>query len=274
MSAGVGGQGFWQKLWVLEDLDHEEPIVGQFIAQNLTKNLSGNLARANSYNSQFPIIQWVSGELESISFSAKLWAKDSEDFTVDERLERLEELVRRNDDLSRPPVCAFSLGDVPSLSVDCLVRSLGGITYDEVRNDGTLRGVTLQITLERYREVEFQATDPTVPETFTRIRRAKQGDLYEDIALDEYGEPEFGILLRQLNPRVPGMELERLNAKDPVHIYPEEYLSTLEIEPEFHAFKKGTDNEEAEARWREIFDARGGDSYTTVFADTADEEFM
>jgi len=274
MTAGIGASGDWAKLWTLTDLDRNEDIVGQFVAQGLTKNLSASIAQARSYNSQYPILQWVAGELETITFTAKLWAKDSTDFTPDERLDRLEDLVRRQDDLKRIPICAFSVGDVRSLSVDCLVRSLGGITYDEPRNDGTLRGVTLQITLERYEALEFQATDPTVPESFTRVRRARQGDLYEDIALDEYGDPELGILLRQLNPRIPGMDLAELRPRDPVHVFPEEYLVTLEVEPEFHAFKRGIDHEAAEERRREIFDDRSGDSWTTAFADTAEDEFL
>jgi hypothetical protein len=273
MSAGIGGSGYKNKLWTITDLDRSEDIVGQFIGQNVTKNVSGNIARGSSYNSQFPIIQWVAGEIESISFTAKLFAHDSTDFSVDDRLERLEQLVKRNNDLKRPPVCAFTLGDVPSLSVDCLVRSLGG-TYDEVRNDGTLRGVTLQINLERYVDVEFAATDPTVPESFTRIRRAKKGDTYEDIALNEYGDPELGILLRQFNPRIPGMDLSELKARDPVHIFPEEYLVTFDIEPEFHGFGRGSDNEAAEQRRRELFDDRDDDSYTTIFANSVNEDFM
>ena len=274
MSAGIGGSGPLDKLWILTDLDRNEDIVGQFIPQQVQKTVAGQIAQASSVNSQYPILQWIAGELETITFSAKLWATDSEDFTVDDRLERLEDLVKRNTDLKRPPVCAFSLGDVPSLAVDCLVKTIGGITYDEVRDDGTLRGVTLQLQLARYEEVEFEITDPSTPETFTRIRRAKKGDTYESIALDEYGDPTLGVLLRQLNPRIPGMDLADLRAKDPIHIFPEDYLVTLAIEPEFHAFKTGDGYEAAEARRREIFDDRGGDTYVTFFGDTGAEEFL
>lgn len=273
MTAGIGGSGYESKLWTLMDLDREEDVVGQFIPQSVQRTVSGRIASANSPNSQYPIIQWVSGELETISFSAKLWATDSTDVSVDERLNRLEDLVKRNSDLKRPPICGFTWGNVPSLLVHCLVRSLGGITYDEVRDDGSLRGVSLQIELARYEEVEFEVTDPSNPERYTRVRRAKKGDTYESIALDEYGDPTLGILLRQLNPRVAGMDLADLNSKDPVHIFPEEYLAMLQIEPEFHAFKSGVGNEASEERRREIFEARGADKYVTYLGDTAEEEF-
>ena len=274
MSAGIGASGPLDKLWVLTDLDRNEDIVGQFIPQSMSKTVSGQIATASSVNSQYPILQWVAGELETITFSVKLWNTDSIDFSVDERLERLEDLVKRNFDLKRPPVCAFAWGDVPSLSVDCLVKTLGGITYDEVRDDGTLRGVSLSIQLNRFDEIEFEITDSSVPETFTRIRRAKKGDTYESIALDEYSDPILGVLLRQLNPRIPGMLLSDLNPKDPVHIYPEDYLVTLSIEPEFHAFKSGAGNEAAEERRREFFDDRNVDAYVTFLGDTAGEEFL
>jgi hypothetical protein len=265
MPAGIGAQGYSEKLWTLDDLDRNEVIVGQFIPQDVSRRVGGNIAELSSVNAQYPILQWVGGETEEITFNARLWAKDSEDFTVEDRLERLEELVRRNDDLERPPVCTFAWGNVASLMIDCLVKSIGGITYDEVRDDGSLRGVTLQITLLRYEEPDFKVTDSSTPEKFTRRRRAKRGDTYEAVALLEYGDPLLGVLLRQLNPRIPGMRLADLRARDPIHVYPEDYLVTLPVEPEFHAFKSGDGYEAAEERRREILDDRGGDSYVTIF---------
>lgn len=274
MPVGVGGAGALNKRWVLTDLDRGDDIVGQFVPQSLTKSVSSVVAEASSVNRDHPILQWVQGATETVSFTAKLWAKDSTDFSVEDRLFRLETLVRRNSDLKRPPVCSFSWGAVGTLLLDCLVQSIGEVTYDEVREDGTLRGVTLQLTLKRFEEVEFTVTDPSVPETFTRVRRAKRNDTYESIALDEYGDPQLGVLLRQLTPRVPGMLLADLRPKDPVHIFPEEFLVTLEIAPEFHAFRTGSGNEAAEQRRREIFDARAADAYVTVFSDTAGGEFL
>jgi hypothetical protein len=275
-SSGIGAQGLDQKLWVLADLDHptQKDVVGQFVPQSVRKDVSGDIAVAGSVNRDYPILQWTAGELEVVTFTAKLWAKDSEDMTVEQRLLALENLVRRASDLGRPPICAFSWGGLGTLNLECLVKTIGGVTYDEVREDGTLRGVTLEITLQRYEEVTLVATDPSKPETYTRVRRAKKGDTYESVALWEYSDPELGILLRQLNPRRPGMELADLRPNDKVHVYPEEFLLTLPIEPEFHAFKSGPGYEAAEARRRELFDARSGDAYVTIFGDTADEEFL
>lgn len=274
MSSGVGGSGLEKKLWVLSDLDRGEDIVGQFVPQSLTKEVSADIGQVSSLNRDYPILQWLKGEVETITFRAKLFATDSFDATPDERYVRLESLVRRNSDLKRPPICSFSWGSVGSLNVECLVRSIGGVVWDEIRDDGTTRGVSMNVTLLRYEEVEFEATDPTKPESFTRIRRARRGDTYESIFRDEYGAPELGILARQLNPRTPGMDLADLSPNDKVHVYPEDYLLSLPITPEFHAFKTGAGNEAAEARRREIFDARADDKFTTIYGDTAPDEFL
>lgn len=281
-TAGIGGVGFDNKLWILTDLDRGEDIVGQFIPQNVTKTVSARYAEVPTLGRQNSILQWLHGVTETITFTAKLWSHHKEDFTVEEKLERLENLVKRqadlphdgNDPKGRPPVCRFQWGFDKTLNFEqCVVESIGGITFDEVRTDGSLRGATLQISLKRYDPVTLKVTDPSKPDSQTRIRLAKKGDTYESIALDEYGNPELGVPLRQLNPRIARMELADLNAQDPVHVFSEDYLLTKPIQPEFHAFKSGRGNELAEARRREIFDDRDGDQFTTYFGDYDVEEF-
>jgi hypothetical protein len=243
--AGAAGVGPQSKLWTLTDLDHNEDVVGQFIPQRVTKTVSAQIAHASSVNWRQPILQWIGGELETVTFDAKLWAQDNRDTSVEARLERLEALVKRQDDLKRPPVCHFAWGSVSTLGVDCLVRSIGGVVYDEIQDDGTLLGVSLSVTLERYEPPELKVTDPSVPEKFTRVRRARRGDTYEKIALAEYGDPLLGVLLRQRNPRIPGMGLADLRSGDGVHVFPEDHLVTLPIEPQFHAFQRGPGHEAA-----------------------------
>lgn len=281
-TTGGGAYGSKVKKWVLFDKENLEEIEGQFIPQNMTRELSGNIAEVSSVNRQYPILQWVGGVNETYTFTARLWAKDSTDNTVGEKLQRLEKLVVRNRDLGRPPVCAFYWGDDPSLAADVLVQSLGGITYDEimppVKNDrgvpiSLLRGVTLQITLRRFVEVDLKLTDPSEKERQTRIRRARKGDTYESIALDEYGDPSLGILLRQLNPRIPGMDVSDLTVLDPVHAFDESFLLTKQIQPEFLALRSGSENEAAEQMRRDLFELRNKDVFTTVFSDTAKSTF-
>lgn len=272
MSDGIGAYGADGKLWTITDLDADEEIVGQFAPQSVVKTLSANIARVESVNQDTPFAQWIAGEASDITFTARLWAKDSTDRTVQDRLNRLELLCRRDPALNRPPICAFSWGSTDAVNKLCLIKSIGQ-TFDEIREDGQLRGVTLQVTLEEFAPIEFKATDPTVPEHHTRIRRAKRGDTYESIALDEYGDPLLGVLLRQLNPRTPTMLLADLNPLDPVHVLPEEYLRRFPIQPQFPAFRSGPRFAAAETRRRELIESRGEDRYTLSFRLATDGEF-
>lgn len=272
-NTGIGGIGWRKKLWSLTDLDTGDVFYGQYVAQSLVKNVSANVVSSPVPNRENPIVQWIGGTLETITFTARLWALHSQDTTPEDRVAKLETLVTRQDDLNRIPICTFAIGNISSLTLDCLVTSLGGISYDEPKDDGTLRGATLQITLTKFEEVNFVETNPSIPETFTRIRRAKFGDTYESIAADEYDDAELGILLRQLNPREPGMLLSDLNPKDPVHIFPDSHLLTLEIQPEFPAFREGSEDDLAKAVRREMFELRSDDSFTTHFSDTGTGEF-
>lgn len=276
MPSGGGEAGFLHKLWILTDLDRGEAFVGQFVPQGLTKGLSASVPESPVVGKQNPIVQWVNGLSETVTFRARLWEHDAEQQTLEERVYRLEQLVKRQDvqPAGRPPICSFQWGHDPSLQLDaCLVRSIGGITYDEVRPDGTLRGVTFIISLVRYEEVTLEVTDPSVPERFTRIRRAKRGDTYESIARDEYGDASLGPVLRRLNPRRPGMDVSDLDPLDPVHVFPLDWMLRRKREPETIVLKSGRRNEAAEKVRRDLFVSRAGDSFTTLFGDSAPDEF-
>jgi len=255
------------KLWILSDLDRGVDHIGQFVPEDVTHETGARIEASGSLNQEFPIVQWLSGELEKITFKARLFATDSTDLTIEDRYYAIQNLTRRASDLKRIPICYFSWGALATLQVQCLVQSVAPAVFDEIRNDGTARGVSLQITLIRYEEPEWTATDPSVPEKFTRVRAAKRGDTYESIARSEYGNAELGVLLRQLNPRTAGMALADLRKGDLVHIYPEEYLYTIPIEPEFHGFKSGPGNEAAQENLRRIFDLRARDRFSVTFPD-------
>lgn len=285
MAQNVKRQNAQNRIWTLFDKERNEFIEGEFVPENVTHNISGSLAKEPAVGRDHPIVQWVNGVTEEITFQARMWAHHNQDITVRQRLERLKLLVRRLADSKdpknsrkrttppRPPICSFWWGPKEVLKLEsCLIESLGGINYDEIQHNGELRGVTMQLTLVRFEEVTLTTTDTALPDRETRIRRAAQGDTYESIAADEYGDPELGIPLRQLNPREPGMALADLSPLDPVHVFSEGYLLRQPIQPQFHALKTGEGNEAAEDRRREMFDLRDGDSFTTSYADRSASE--
>ena len=266
MSAGGGNIGPNKRVWTLTDLDFDIEIVGQYIAQSVSRSITANIGESAVYNADESIEQFVHGNSDTIDFEGRFHSSDFTDFSVEDRLDALEGLIRRNDDLGRPPVCLLTIGDIPSLTKQVLVTAIGPISYNEPDLSGRNQGATFTISLIAYQELEYEATDPTVPQSFTRIRRARKGDTYESIAQDEYGNAEFGILLRQLNPRLPGMDLTELRQGDPVHIYPDYYLTTLPIVPEYHGFKTGVGNEAAEERLKDLFEARSSTKYSTIYS--------
>lgn len=260
MASTIGGN-YENRLWVLVDLDHGDEVVGQFFPQDLTKTVETEIAESPSLGRQDPFTFWLNGSTETITFRARIWNQYDNDVTASEMIERLERLTKKNEDIGRIPVCNFGWGFDLTLTMDCLVKSIGGVTYDEIRPDGSIRGATLQITLVRYSPATIKATDPTVPESQTRIRRAKAGDTYESIFRDEYGDPLLGTVARQYNPRIPGMPLADLRPLDPVHVYDEDWLRRKALKPQFHAFQSGRGADAAAARRRELFDLRSADAF-------------
>lgn len=246
------------KTWMITDLSLGESIMGQFPPSNVVKDLAGDVAEAGMVNSDTTILQWVGGRTDTVTFGAYLHTDDNTDRSVEQKLKRLEDLVKRSSFQPHPPICRFSMASFKTLSIDCLVTSLGGISYDEAMADGTPMGVTLNITLKRYQELQFKVTDPTIPQTFTRMRRAIRGETYEEIAQDEYGDALLGVLLRQLNPRTVDMHVADLAALDAVHVFPEEYLLTIPIVPQWHGMREGRGNEDAEQMLQDLLDLRAG----------------
>lgn len=191
---------------VLTPLDgslNRAPIEFQFQPLDSSEDVGAAWASATGMNRDHPILQYSHGEQRGFNFSARLFAKDSE-HTIDEVLALLKQATERDPELKRPPRFNFSWGSVINETV--VVKSVGGIKYDSLRNDGSLRGATLQIQLLVYRFIDVELSGKPEPSTFYGI--TKTGDQWEDIALREYGDPLMGELLRRINPAVifPGQQ--------------------------------------------------------------------
>jgi hypothetical protein len=176
-----------------------DEIVFQFQPGQLTENMAAAWSSSTGMNRDHPILQYSHGEQNQFSFEARLWAANS-DVNIEEQLEALKRATRRDEDLKRPPIWQFTWGTFIDETV--VVQSVGNIRYDAIRPDGSLRGVTLAITLLVYRtiDVELVAEDrPT--DTFYVV--TKSGDQWENIAQREYGDAMMGDLLRRRNPALP-----------------------------------------------------------------------
>jgi len=145
-----------------------------------------------------PVIQYSNGKEKGFKFTMKLWADDSTQ-DIQELYDNLKRSVVKDIGLARPPRFAFLWGNTINETV--VVKSLGEPRWDSLRNDGTLRGVTLGIVLAIYDPVSYGLIDQPKPHTY--YYTTKYGDTWEQIALTEYGDPMLGSLLRFDNPTLP-----------------------------------------------------------------------
>lgn len=171
----------------------------QFQPGNPQETVGANWASATAMGRQHPILQYSHGEQQTFTFEARLFARDATE-NIEDKVQALKDSIAPLSSLKRPPRWDFTWGSVIQHET-VVVQSIGGIQYDQIRPDGTLRGAILNITLLVYRSVDVELSGQPLPSTFYGV--TKSGDQWEDIALREYGDPIMGDLLRRLNPSLP-----------------------------------------------------------------------
>jgi hypothetical protein len=181
------------------DLDFEF----QFVPTSFNVNTGANYAEATTLNRQHPILQWANGRQKTINFEAKLWAHDVGQ-NIDLRVKQLESTTVRVASLGRPPIFVFTWGR--EINEFVVVESVGNVTIDELREDGSYRGALFRLTLKKYTFFDLEVTDPSEPESSTFYRTVKDGDLWESLAQREYRDALKGDLIRRLNPGKPFLD--------------------------------------------------------------------
>jgi hypothetical protein len=230
--------------WKLEVLDDPTRFVeGQFIPTEFEEGVSTNFAHTGGFGSEDPVTQWVNGKLDTISFTARLYAASFLE-SVTAKLETLKGFVRKEANRRSPPPLLFTWGR--EISRQCVLTSLGGIRYDDIHIDGHIRGVVLQVQLVEYREYQNAVEALTGGESFVHI--SKDGDTFESIALFHFDRPDWGDLIRGRNP-----QYAPLDSGSPIEI-PEAWVLRAEtVTPRSIPFRrKALTNENRKL----IFDSR------------------
>ena len=294
MSILVGASGalgfaldaFANKAWKLTSCDDPtNKFVGQFAAENVTENLGAQQQQTTSVGQQQPLIQFGAGEVETITFRARIFraspisgaAFDAlsnpvgtgisalqgnagpliGNGSVKDQIERIKSFSRKNFDLGRPERFLLQIGT--EMEFEVFVRSPGGIVYDEIRSDGTIKGASLDINCVKTKP-ENLAQDAgvstaakikavagvltTVAGGISAIRSSRRdklidipfgslhtidkfivmklGDTFESIALQEYGNANLGVILRNAQPDKlnvqPGEEIATVKKNEIVQI--------------------------------------------------------
>lgn len=192
----------WAK-WSLFSLDTYEEFEGQFPLETATQEAGAHYEDAWTLNRQEPISQWIHGIAEQWSFTAKLRQLDSSD-DLRSRIAWLLGTVTKDDTLGRPPLYVWTWG---SIDVTCYITHLGGIEYKMASpnqdGQGLPKEATFQVTLRKYKPYDIKVTDPNEPFRDTLYVNAKIGQTYEALAAAQYGDPDWGDLLRRRSPGVP-----------------------------------------------------------------------
>ena len=242
-------------------------IEGQFrLPDGITWNVGTNWASIPTLNSDGPFLQWINGDLQTITFDALLFADpalmgaNASSDQVMAKFRKFLSLIERDKVLRRPPVCKFVYGDVfgdaKNPSMDVVVQSLGGIQIGAltggkllgfetefgsggsiVKNGtGQVRSIGLSITLAKYKSIKIQDTDPAFVPGRSRHHIAKTGDSYESIAKEEYGDAIWGDRLRKQH-----LDRPIIKEGDVVRVPRSRIITNEVVEPSCSVLKRETE---------------------------------
>ncbi len=181
--------------WFLQSNDNEkEKVQGQFpITPN--KNIGSKFASHGALNRKTPIVQFLSGASDKISFAARFFARDMFFSGVQDSLDQLEAWAKPDETLRRPHILSFWVGDGHLGMSSCYIESLGE-SYQQPNVLGAIRDVTITINLVEY--TDFNLEGIALGETL--YYRAKERDYYELLAQSQYGNALLGDVIRKRHP--------------------------------------------------------------------------
>jgi len=214
-------------IWTLSSLDAPGTTVeGQYRPSNLVENVSGVWAETSTLGLQQPVLQFMRGNLDVITFDAKVFAKHNgvlgtglNSDNIKDLVDTIRELPRADEALGRPHVYTFTWSE--EFQQDVVIQSVGGIRYDHARPEylfgskpSSLRGVLFRIRMARYVEYDVGAL---VGASESLVIYAKQGDTFEVIAQRLYGDAKLGEVIRRRNP---DLEIDGIPQGERIHIIP------------------------------------------------------
>lgn len=254
------------KGWELvpQDAAFGTTIKGQFLAESLSQSIGSNLGETTTVNKDKPNFQWLNGTAEVVTFRTRIYANDSFK-NVQQQIQLLKSAARRNAELKRAPIFLFTAGT--EIAFKCFVRGIE-IDYDELRSDGSQRGIQARLTLQVIEEIDQGSAETSLASqikfaagvvaaaagianqlgrvvnipggslhTLDRTRKAKSGDTFESIAADEYGNALFGDILRRVQP-----EKVNLKPNDNVLLVEPTEIVTIQVTQQAIALQNTPEN--------------------------------
>lgn len=236
--------------WKLESVDDGFSLEGQFTTTDLVEDISANYSEFRTVGRAQPILMFKNNANDRMSFTARFWAQHNGVFglfadKVDDKVSDLRSLPKPVFALGRPRIFDFSVGE--SVSMRCVVDTVGGIAYDRLRpSTGDLRGVTAKIVLRRFVEYDVTLVGNA---SESLVQPFLANDAYETLAKRVFADPTLGEALRRRNPDIP-----RPSTGIFIHIPPHASLARgFSLTPQAPALEKTDVNV---ARRKALFKAR------------------
>ena len=237
------GQPSENRLWHMLNIDTEVQLDGQFDPGDVTESVSASYAETHTLNRQTPISQFLHGDSDTLTFQARLFAGDSSQ-SILPALDTLKAWTRRDPNLSRPPHILFWVGDGSLRMVQSVIESLGSIRYDRHRSDGSIRGVTMTVSLREV--VDFSLISVPPPET--RFHKVRADEYQEFLAAREYSEPLLGDVVRKRQPR-----LDILQPGDTFELPSRDAIRNIAVVPRSVALRNTTSRKQSLERTNREF---------------------
>jgi hypothetical protein len=253
--------------WRLRMLDPPyTAFVGQFVADNLVEAAGCRIADKASLNKQDTEKVWLGGESNTLSFTTRVWATSTVK-SVREPIQQLKSFTKRDDKLKRAPMFVFTSGT--DLRFNVFVKSVGGIEYDRPRSDGTIRGATFSMTMliiegdipSEQNTMSLSSLVETglgiitssslfktlssfinVPGGSLHLKGkkviVKDGQTFEHIAQQEYGDASVGDILRRVHYDNPRNTIKNsLEVGDYIDLVHESDIFSIKVTPQSIALK-------------------------------------
>jgi len=252
--------------WRLKMIDPPyTAFVGQYRAEGLTEQVGARISDKGALNKQDTEKVWLGGEPGTISFVTRVWAT-SRTKSVRSSVEQLRSFTKRDDKLKRAPLFVFTSG--VDLRFNVFVKSVGGIAYDNPRQDGTIRGATFQMTMLIVDDIPTEQTTmslSTLVQTGLGLITAsaaykslssfifvpggslhlkgkkiiiKDGQTFEHIAQQEYGDASVGDILRRIYYNNPRNTIKNsLEVGDYIDLVDDSEIFSLKVTPQSIALK-------------------------------------
>ena len=244
------------KTWTIKNNDGGEVLKGQFPPDDITREVGANYSQIQALNRQHAFIQFLNGKTQTLSVQSRFYKRDMFD---DSPMKRLDKLIAWTEILPkkrRPPLLTFFLGDGLGLQMDVVLVGVTGIKYSIPNSLGGIRDVSF--TMEFMEVTGRQAATSGEKEvTNTRFARAREGEYYELLAQQEYGDPMIGVVIAQRNPDKLLLKLGEIIALPSL-----EGVRGYVPQPQSHIFKRAFRRKDSvEKRLRQQFFDRHSKPY-------------